>query len=491
MNVVNLLSAELQNHPTHVVTTNQRRWALHIRTLISADAVAGATAAATALLWATGGSDAAGLSMLRIRLSAAAVAPLWLLALWLCGAYERHAETAGAGAGRRVLSAAGLLGSAAVASGVLVDSTMLLRREVIGVILAAAFTPVLRALVRRLPGRQRDVRLIPRRALLVGPGAAVDDFLAQYRPGDLGPLQVAAHFPIDSAEAGERALTAGPAHAAIDSTPEMVRRAQCDVVIALAGPDLDGAALRRLSWRLREIGVDLALAPILTPVAAGRIAVGVSGGLPLLHLRPPVLAGPARVFKDVFDRTVALILILILSPLLLALAVLVRSTSPGPALFRQKRVGLNGTQFTCLKFRTMVVNAEQLRAQLEHLNEKRDGLLFKIRDDPRLTRVGAVLRRYSLDELPQLFNVLGGSMSLVGPRPPLPAEVARYNDEVWRRLYVKPGLTGLWQVSGRSSLSWAESVRLDLTYVENWSPALDASILVRTASAVVRGTGAF
>ncbi|HEV2634815.1 MAG TPA: exopolysaccharide biosynthesis polyprenyl glycosylphosphotransferase [Actinocrinis sp.] len=459
--------------------------------MIYTDGVAAAAAAAGASFWRVGGSDASGLSLTGVRVAVCAVVPLWLAALWLCGAYGRHTVTLGVGRQRRLLSAAGLLAAAASASGLLVDSTLLYRREVVAVLLAAALTPLLRRLSLRLPGRIQAAARAPRRALLVGPGAAINDFIAQHRPGDLGPLSVAASFAVDSAEAEERALTAGPSWTALDSTPEMVRRADCDLVIALTGPELDGAALRRMSWRLREIGVDLALAPILTTVAAERIDVSVAGGLPLLHIRPPALSGPGRVLKDLTDRALALVLLLLLSPLLLVLAAVVRATSPGPALFRQKRVGLNGTQFTCFKFRTMVVNAEQLKAQLEHLNENRDGLLFKIRDDPRLTKVGAVLRRYSLDELPQLLNVLGGSMSLVGPRPPLPAEVARYNEEVWRRLYVKPGLTGLWQVSGRSSLSWAESVRLDLNYVENWSPALDATILLRTTTAVVRGTGAF
>lgn len=491
MNVVNLLSAELHNHPASAVANSHKRWNLHIRSVMYIDAVAAVAAVVGASLLHSGGSDAAGLSIIQVRFAVAAIAPLWLVALWLCGAYGRHTVTLGVGKQRRLLAAAGLLAAAASASGLLVDSTLLYRHEVVAVLLATVLTPTLRSLAHRLPVRIRSTARVSRRALLVGPGSAINDFLAQYRPGDLGPLHVAASFALDSDEVSERALTAGPNWTALESTPEMVRRAECDLVIALTGPELDGAALRRLSWRLREIGVDLALAPVLTSMAAERIAVSVTGGLPLLHIRPPVLSGPARVLKDLADRAVALALVLLLSPLLLVLAAVVRATSPGPALFRQKRVGLNGTQFTCFKFRTMVVNAEQLRAQLEHLNENHDGLLFKIRDDPRLTRVGAVLRRYSLDELPQLFNVLGGSMSLVGPRPPLPAEVARYNEEVWRRLYVKPGLTGLWQVSGRSSLTWDESVRLDLNYVENWSPALDASILLRTTTAVVRGTGAF
>jgi exopolysaccharide biosynthesis polyprenyl glycosylphosphotransferase len=237
--------------------------------------------------------------------------------------------------------------------------------------------------------------------------------------------------------------------------------------------------------------VDLAIVPMLVGVAAERISVDTVDGLPLLHIRAPILSGPLRVVKDAIERATAAALLVLLAPLMFALGVLVRATSPGPALFRQIRVGLDGAEFTCIKFRTMVADAERMREQLDHLNEKSDGVLFKIRRDPRITSVGRVLRKCSLDELPQLFNVLRGEMSLIGPRPPLPTEVAKYDDLVRRRLAVKPGITGLWQVSGRSMLSWDESVRLDLSYVENWSPRLDAEILLRTTSAVVRGTGAF
>ena len=174
--------------------------------------------------------------------------------------------------------------------------------------------------------------------------------------------------------------------------------------------------------------------------------------------------------------------------MLLGIALAVRLTSPGPVLYRQERVGLNGRSFTMLKFRSMVVDADRRLDALRDDNIS-DGLLFKMRDDPRVTPVGRWLRRLSLDELPQLFNVLGGSMSLVGPRPPLPGEVARYDTSVSRRLLVKPGLTGLWQISGRSDLPWEEAVRLDLRYVENWSLALDLLILWKTGRAVLSPPG--
>jgi exopolysaccharide biosynthesis polyprenyl glycosylphosphotransferase len=194
--------------------------------------------------------------------------------------------------------------------------------------------------------------------------------------------------------------------------------------------------------------------------------------------------------KSGFDRALAFAALLLLAPLFVLVAVTIRLGDGGPALFRQTRVGKDGRPFTVYKFRTMVVDAEVRKAQLVVLNET-GGVLFKMRKDPRITPVGELLRRFSLDELPQLINVIRGDMSLVGPRPPLPDEVAKYLDHVRRRLVVKPGITGLWQVNGRSDLSWDESVRLDLRYVENWSLMLDLQILWKTLSAVVGGSGAY
>jgi lipopolysaccharide/colanic/teichoic acid biosynthesis glycosyltransferase len=191
-----------------------------------------------------------------------------------------------------------------------------------------------------------------------------------------------------------------------------------------------------------------------------------------------------------FDRAGAAVLLLVMSPVLIGLALAIRLDSPGPVLFRQVRVGKSGREFTICKFRTMYADAEVRLSDVRHLNEHA-GVLFKMRDDPRVTRMGRWLRRLSLDELPQLLNVLGGAMSLVGPRPPLPQEVAAYPEDMRRRLAVPPGTSGLWQVSGRSDLSWEETVRLDLRYVENWSLSLDLVILLRTLSAVVRSSGAY
>ncbi|MEP6463266.1 MAG: exopolysaccharide biosynthesis polyprenyl glycosylphosphotransferase, partial [Frankiaceae bacterium] len=233
------------------------------------------------------------------------------------------------------------------------------------------------------------------------------------------------------------------------------------------------------------------VAPAITDIAGPRISIRPVAGLPLLHVDHPEFTGARRIIKGGFDRVVALAAVVVLAPILLGIALAIRTTSPGPALFRQRRVGRKSEQFTIYKFRTMRTDAEAALPGLAAANEQTDGVLFKMRKDPRITRLGAVLRRYSVDELPQLLNVLRGQMSLVGPRPPLPAEVAQYTDDVYRRLLVKPGLTGLWQVSGRSDLPWEEAVRLDLDYVENWSLPLDLAILWRTGAAVLASRGAY
>jgi exopolysaccharide biosynthesis polyprenyl glycosylphosphotransferase len=261
-------------------------------------------------------------------------------------------------------------------------------------------------------------------------------------------------------------------------------------VAVLACPEMSGVRLRELAWELEKTATDLCVAPALLDVAGPRTTIRPVAGLPLLHMDHPEFTGARRLIKTVFDRALAVPALLLLSPLFAIMAVIIRCSDGGPAFFRQVRVGQGGRSFTLYKFRTMVPDAEAQREQLATLNET-DAVLFKIRNDPRVTLVGAWLRRWSLDELPQLINVLLGDMSLVGPRPALPKEAALYGDHVRRRLMVKPGITGLWQVNGRADLSWDESVRLDLRYVENWSLVLDLQILWKTVAAVLRGSGAY
>ena len=262
------------------------------------------------------------------------------------------------------------------------------------------------------------------------------------------------------------------------------------VVAVVSHPDMSGQALRRLSWSLEERGVELIVSPGIIEVAGPRLSIRPVAGLSLLHLERPAANGGRMLGKVILDRSVGILMLALTAPLFVAIAVAVRLTSPGPAFFRQTRVGVEGRHFTMLKFRSMVADADTQRQALLGLSDG-NGVLFKMRADPRITRVGAFLRRFSLDELPQLLNVVRGDMSLVGPRPPLPEEVEGYSDDAVRRLKVKPGVTGLWQVSGRSNLSWEESLRLDLRYTDNWSLALDLSILWRTLRAVTRGSGAY
>lgn len=272
--------------------------------------------------------------------------------------------------------------------------------------------------------------------------------------------------------------------------PEAATAIGADTVAVTASGELTAARLRRLGWQLEGTGVDLVVAPALTDVAGPRIHTRPVAGLPLIHVEAPEFRGARKLVKGLVDRSVSLLALLLLLPVLVLIALAIKLDSRGPVLFRQIRVGQGGKKFGVFKFRTMVVNADALLAELASRNET-DGLMFKMRDDPRVTRIGKWLRKWSLDELPQLANVLLGQMSLVGPRPPLPSEVARYDGDVARRLLVKPGMTGLWQVSGRSDLSWEDGIRLDLYYVENWSLAADLTILWKTFGAVIHSRGAY
>jgi exopolysaccharide biosynthesis polyprenyl glycosylphosphotransferase len=276
----------------------------------------------------------------------------------------------------------------------------------------------------------------------------------------------------------------------LDQVAEQVRRGGYRVVAVTADPYWNPRRLQQLAWDLEGTGAEMVVAPVLMEVAGPRLNFSGVLGMPLLRVTAPSFTGGRRLIKEVVDRALAAALIVLLAPLLLVIAALVKSGDGGPVCYRQRRVGRDGRTFMMVKFRSMVVDADSLRQELLSTNEAA-GPLFKLRRDPRVTRVGAVLRRYSLDELPQLFNVLGGSMSLVGPRPPLPEETVSYERAAQRRLLVKPGITGLWQVSGRSDLTWEESVRLDLRYVEDWTLALDLAILWKTLRAVLGGRGAY
>jgi exopolysaccharide biosynthesis polyprenyl glycosylphosphotransferase len=342
-----------------------------------------------------------------------------------------------------------------------------------------------RSLLRRLRAQGRCTK----RVVVVGRGGAVLELADQLQRGHHAGLDVVAYCVTPADRHRVSALTEAPV-GGLDDVVSLARRLDADTIAVTSASETAGQYLRQLSWQLEGTGLELLVAPGLIEVAGPRLHIRPFEGLPLLAIEQPRFEGRRRMVKGAVDRSVAALALVVLAPVLVGIGLAVRLSSPGPVLYRQERVGINGRSFTMLKFRSMVVNAE---GQVDALRDGNisDGLLFKLRNDPRVTSVGRWLRRFSLDELPQLFNVLGGSMSLVGPRPPLPREVARYDSSVSRRLLVKPGLTGLWQISGRSDLSWDESVRLDLRYVENWTFALDLQILWKTASAVVRSRGAY
>ncbi|TDD40667.1 sugar transferase [Saccharopolyspora elongata] len=276
----------------------------------------------------------------------------------------------------------------------------------------------------------------------------------------------------------------------VDELAEHVRRGGYRVVAITADSYWTPRRLQELAWKIEDTSAEMVVAPVLMEITGPRLHVSSVLGMPMLKVSEPSFTGGRRVVKALADWVSALLLLGLIGPAMLVIALAVKLSDGGPVIYRQRRTGRGGTTFTMLKFRTMVVGADAMRTALRPVNDA-EGPLFKLRRDPRVTKVGGLLRRYSLDELPQLFNVLAGHMSLVGPRPPLPEETATYDYEVGRRLLVKPGLTGLWQVSGRSDLSWAESVRLDLRYVENWSLAMDAVILWKTVRAVLTKQGAY
>lgn len=277
----------------------------------------------------------------------------------------------------------------------------------------------------------------------------------------------------------------------VQESLDAVDLVDAEVVVVASHPDMTGPELRRLSWGLESRDVELIVSPGIMEVAGPRLSIRPAAGLSLLHVERPAVKGGRLFGKIIFDRVASVLIAVAILPVMLLVALAVKLDSHGPVLFRQIRIGARGEPFTMLKFRSMVPDAEaQLSVVVADGNDG-NGVLFKQREDPRVTRVGRFIRRFSLDELPQLLNVLRGDMSLVGPRPPLPTEVEGYEPDAVRRLRVKPGLTGLWQVSGRSDLSWEDSLRLDLRYVDNWSMFLDLQILWKTARAVLARRGAY
>lgn len=422
------------------------------------------------------------------------LAAAWWLMLGIWG--SRDPKVLGTGPDeykRSFAAAAWLFGFVAVISYALQIETA---RGFVGLAFPAGVVAVLcgRWILRQhLSIERRQGRSIARVLIISGPQAArhlVRSFRSQpeagYRP-------IAAHLPGSNPHDGLSTIVDLPITGVstdVESILTAIRDVKADAVAISAGVQMTPTEIRRLGWALTAIDVGMILAPALTDVAGPRIHTQPLAGLPLIHVTTPKLTGGKKVAKRTFDLVTAGLLVAFLSPLFVVLAILVKVTSPGPVFYFQERIGLRGQTFRMAKFRSMRVDAD---AELQTLLERQGTSgtpLFKIDNDPRITKVGRVLRKLSLDELPQLFNVLQGSMSLVGPRPQREGEVALYDDAAHRRLYVSPGMSGLWQVSGRSNLSWEESIRLDLYYVENWSLMGDVVILFKTFKAVFASTGA-
>jgi exopolysaccharide biosynthesis polyprenyl glycosylphosphotransferase len=413
---------------------------------------------------------------------------LWWVSVALARGYDVRFIGLGSEEFRRVLNAAvSLTGAVAIVS-YAARSDIARGYLVIALPCATVLDLLARFVLRKRLHRQRRAGAFMHRTIAVGSVDAVADLIAELRRETYHGLSVVGACL--SAAAPPAEVAGVPVCGGLERIQAAVSDLAADTVAVLASPQLNGVRLRHLAWQLERTGTDLCVAPAVMDVAGPRTTIRPVAGLPLLHVDHPELSGPKLLLKAVFDRTMAAVALILLAPLFAAIAIAIRTDDWGPVFFRQTRVGKDGRTFRVCKFRTMVVDAEQRKAELRALDEG-SGVLFKIRRDPRVTRVGGRLRRWSLDELPQLINVLAGEMSLVGPRPALPAEAACYGDYMRRRLVVKPGITGLWQVSGRSDLPWEEAVRLDLRYVENWSFALDLEILWKTSSAVLRGSGAY
>jgi exopolysaccharide biosynthesis polyprenyl glycosylphosphotransferase len=423
-------------------------------------------------------------------LLAVLLAPVWVVVLAVSRAYESRFIGVGSDEFRRVFDGSVRL-LAAIATGAFVFRVPLSRGFVgvafpLGTVLLLLGRYAARRVLHKLRQQGRAVHDV----LVVGSRDAVEGVVKQICETPHAGLRVVGACVPDT----ERAVVVGgvtvPVHGAPVDAAAAVAKANVDTVVVAGGWAMGADGVRRLAWQLEGSGVDLVVAPSLTNVAGPRITIRPVAGLPLLHVDEPEFTGFRRVFKGVMDRALAAVFLLLALPVLLVVAAAVKLTDRGPVFYGQERVGKDGRTFRIWKFRSMYVGADARVDELAEQNEK-DDVLFKIRRDPRVTPVGRWLRRFSVDEVPQLWNVVTGDMSLVGPRPPLPREVAKYGYDTRRRLLVKPGLTGLWQVSGRSDLTWEESVRLDLHYVENWSVAMDAMILWKTFGAVVRGRGAY
>ncbi|WP_160096615.1 sugar transferase [Rhodococcus sp. T7] len=384
--------------------------------------------------------------------------------------------------------------------GLIAILSLLFRLDLARLYLAIAFPVGLIGLTvsrwawRRVIARKRSRGEFQTSVLVVGGERSVRNLAESFERGTAdGYRVVGTCIPGHTGERNDKIIVGGRDIPVFGDERDVVHAlgfCHADTVAVTATEHLGHEGMRTLAWDLEPHHVDLVVAPGMMDVSGPRLSMRPVAGLPLIHVEKPQYHGAKKFSKLSFDFVFAILALVLISPVMIAAALAIKLTSRGPVFYKSERMGLDGKPFPMLKFRSMVVDADKQVASLLTANEGA-GVLFKMRDDPRVTKVGNFLRKYSLDELPQFINVLRREMSVVGPRPPLRREVEAYDGAVRRRLLVKPGITGLWQVSGRSDLSWDETVRLDLSYVENWSMVGDALIIGKTVRAVVAGDGAY
>lgn len=465
----------------------QQRFA---RALLVGDLVAIVIAVALAQWVRFGTTPLTGYSQVSV-----AIAVLWAGALWINHSRSMRLIGSGAEEYRRVwVGTISVFGAVAIVS-------MLFKLEIArGYLMVALPVGAVLLMLFRWAARQWLVRARARhgrcvtRVLVVGSAPAVRDLTTALAREPWSGYEVVGACipgPPTSREIEIPGVGTIPTFGNESNAVGAVTATNSGAVAVTATEQLDGRRIRDLSWELEKLNIDLLVAPGVVDVAGPRLHMRPVAGLPLIHVEKPQYHGAKQFEKRTFDVVFSSMVLLCALPLLIAVAAAIKLTSRGPVFYRQERIGLDGKAFEMVKFRTMVEGADTMVDQLVDLNESDGGVLFKIREDPRVTPVGRFLRKYSLDEIPQFINVLKRDMSVVGPRPPLASEVKSYDDYARRRLLVRPGITGLWQVSGRSDLSWEDTVRLDLFYVENWSMMADVLIAVKTVKAILAHSGAY
>jgi exopolysaccharide biosynthesis polyprenyl glycosylphosphotransferase len=409
----------------------------------------------------------------------------WILLIFFYGGYDKKFVGIGAEEFKRVVSASvTLLAVVSTAAYIFLPESPPLRLVIPSLAIGLLLLLVGRWLLRIWLGKQRLSGIYQTTTLVVGERQRSALLIKAFQDDPPAGYSVVAQV---------EAPTSGSRQPELDRwLADVVDWVHSHGIGAVAIADtggLDPDLLRKLAWKLEAPRVDLLVSPLLHDVAGPRVSVRPASGLPLLHLDEPVLTGPKRFLKRAMDLTFSIPAAVFLAPVFVAIAVAIKLESRGPVFYVSERVGKSGVAFGCLKFRSMRVGADAERSSV--IGAPDDLIIDRYRRDPRITRVGHFLRRWSLDELPQIFNVISGSMSLVGPRPVLPEELDLLADSDLRRHITKPGLTGLWQISGRKEVAWEDRMRMDLYYIEHWSLALDVIIIAKTAKAVLAGRGAF